>query len=881
MANPYAGGRAKRDNPYKAPPASTEGRGPLGFVGNLFGDVKDTVVGLPMGAVETVRNPIKSVKAMGGAAWQTWSPLFQGDFAKFGKQVYDHPLAPLLDVATVFTLGTSGAARGASALSKSGVQSAKVEKVAGLARPKRVELNDPDPSRGLPVQARHLSDRPGRRVMQELGQLGPSWYVGKRNAMRFENLTRKADAGMSRALHEAQAAAIMKAGEALSDPDSAPIARAEINAHNYLNILRNGGLKGPVTNEEAMRLKATGKFGITKSARRLDRQSTLMLRRADKEFQTWNTQREQNAEMANALPKIEKELAEANRELARMYRDGYRAVMPAKGRRKEPSANQRMEQEAAPILDVERRVKDLEKRLDSAHKAKAAHNKAVSEIERITDWRTQLEDRNFKEFFRQGTGSQEDFIEFNRTLGSRIAARGLQDAARPKVVVDGKWVDDPNRVYVHRVRDVELLGKEAANSASFVGKLYREGTSVWKTIQLGYTPRTVTNNGVGNWLIDAARSNPLDTAIGMSNAIRLTKGSEEAMDAAMGITGGTRRSTGFRRNNWVFRNFGDVVGNTFKQTFADETGKMPSRLRQGLYPLVAKLSDEPVRVSALVTYMRNSPEVKALRKTKDSTGRRPSLDQAVTRALKADPGLRERAVNYVDTVAGDYTTMRPWERTVRDIVPFYLWDRHILKTTANIALDTPGRVAIAQRVSNLGIETTEDILGELPEFLRGAIPLGKKGDRADILLTSSLNPFATISDLAKTAEALTTGGGVGGGSPVFSQLNPFITGPIQAATGRSLLTGGPAPSYGGVIPSVAVNTLMGFPQARLGKALITPDTAQTDAGNERLFAADDRSPLTSFLGVPLRNVSLEQAAVIAEREKPKRKKRRKKNPYKS
>jgi hypothetical protein len=62
--------------------------------------------------------------------------------------------------------------------------------------------------------------------------------------------------------------------------------------------------------------------------------------------------------------------------------------------------------------------------------------------------------------------------------------------------------------------------------------------------------------------------------------------------------------------------------------------------------------------------------------------------------------------------------------------------------------------------------------------------------------------------------------------------------------------------------------------ARVGEALVTPDSETTGAGNERLYAADDQSPFTSLLGIPLRNVSLEQAAAMAEREKPKRKKKK-------
>lgn len=841
---------------------TSDDRSALGFIGNLASDVKDTVVGLPMGVVETVRNPIKSAKAIGGATWQTWSPLFKGDVGKFAQQVYDHPLAPLLDVATVFTLGASGAARGAGALSKAGVGGARTEKVASLAKPRKITLEDPKGEK-LPV-SRHLSTRPGRRIFQEIGLLAPQWYIGPRNAMRFRNLDRVRDAGLVKATHEAQFAAVLQAGKAVTDPDTAPRALQEIAGGMYLGVLRHGGgANGAVDVATAERLVKGGHYDYTRDVRLLDDQSGRLLKRARKEELKWQREREKHAELAHALPKIEKELAEANRELERMYRDGHRVVMPAKGRKKEPSAHARMEQEAAPILEVERRVKDLEKQLDAAHKAKAAHDKAVAEIERVTDWRTTLEDRGYRDYFRTVSGSLEDFVKWSDNFGSHIRTNGdLSKAARPKIVRNGKWVTDESRVYIHRKHDVEMLGREGAASASFLGKAYRKSSFIWKVITLGYTPRTVTNNTVGNWVIAAARDNPAAAAIGLYDAIRITKGDEAALSTAL-------RATPFRKNHWMYRYFADELGNTFKQTLADETGRLPGKLAQGLYPLVHKLSDEPVRMAVISSFLRNSDEVKALRK------RGIPLDRAIHRALRANPELRERAAHHARTTAGDYYTLRPWENTLRDLMPFYLWNRHILKTSANMVADTPGRVAIAQRLSSLGIERTEEILGELPEFLRGVIPLGKKGDRGDVLLTHSLNPFATVADLVSAAEGLTTGGGVRGGSAVLSQFNPFITGGIEAATGRSILTGAERPAHGGVIPTLAVNTLLGFPQVRLGQALVTPDSAVTEAGNPRLYARDDRSPFTSLLGVPLRSISLEQAAAMAEREKPKKKKRRK------
>jgi hypothetical protein len=93
----------------------------LGVLGNLAGDVSDTVRGLPGGLIQTAHHPIATVEAVGKDYARRYSPLVHGDFSKFGKEIAAHPLAPLLDVATVATGG--GAAVGKVA------QSARIAKI--------------------------------------------------------------------------------------------------------------------------------------------------------------------------------------------------------------------------------------------------------------------------------------------------------------------------------------------------------------------------------------------------------------------------------------------------------------------------------------------------------------------------------------------------------------------------------------------------------------------------------------------------------------------------------------------------------------------------------------------------------------------------------
>jgi len=83
---------------------------------NLGSDVVDTVEGIPGGIVETIHHPIKTAEAIGHDYRNRYGPLFgyvtgEGDIGKFAASIKEHPLAPILDVATVATLGGGAAAK--------------------------------------------------------------------------------------------------------------------------------------------------------------------------------------------------------------------------------------------------------------------------------------------------------------------------------------------------------------------------------------------------------------------------------------------------------------------------------------------------------------------------------------------------------------------------------------------------------------------------------------------------------------------------------------------------------------------------------------------------------------------------------------------------
>src|SRR4029077_17550152 len=99
--------------------------------------------------------------------------------------------------------------------------------------------------------------------------------------------------------------------------------------------------------------------------------------------------------------------------------------------------------------------------------------------------------------------------------------------------------------------------------------------------------------------------------------------------------------------------------------------------------------------------------------------------------------------------------------------PFYSWYRAIATTTYHLAADTPLRANILGQLGRIGEEQSDTALGEVPSFLRGAIPLGEgpQGTKR-VLATQGLNPYATLEQLRR--------GGVSDYTALG--LNPFAEG---------------------------------------------------------------------------------------------------------
>lgn len=883
--SPFAkggGGGGSVSSPF-AKPKSGGGGGVGGFVGNFANDIKDAVVGLPMGLVETAIHPIRAARAFETTTWHTWSPLFHGDAGKFLHGVYDHPLAPLLDVMSVFTLGAGSAAKlgevatateRLDAIAAGAKAETLGEKAAALRMPKSIERVDPT-GEGRIVPAKQLSTRAGRRLVQEgthktmlaAADHLPKWFTQPVKEANFQR------AFVSDTVHRhvaamAQYAFAMKAGKIVSgtSPEDA-VGRANVLAHNHQVLM----LKAPGRAAKASEVP-TG-YGVVKAAEYLDPLARREVRKARRTAARWDKIRADNAEAAHSVESLSKQLQEANDTLRTARSQGIVQHGIPKGMpgwdKPNPTAKQLMNAQAAPIKEMEANVKRLEGQLTKARVARKIHDRATSELDALGQHIHAFNERSWGQHFTTHAATYESFQSYLGNLAKHAVIGGKTKRTLQKMEEMGARDEQGNLIIVP-IHTAQALGHEAHSSSAFTRILWHHPARVWKLLQVGYSPRTIVNNGVGNWMLYMIRSDPVSGFMGMRDAIKYAKGPEASADfvnTAMSVD-----------THWL-HDFKDELGS---QQGLGESSVAPKkgggfemrdgaihRAQQGLYPLVHKWSDEPVRASALSAYMRKDRGVLTLAREFKKKGLKSdtAFNRAVRARLKQDPTLHTRAVEYSRSIAGDYNSLTNMERHIRNVVPFYLWDRHIVKTGAALTLETPGRLAILQSVSNQGIDQAEKLLGPLPEFLKGAIPLSVLGlggsGRANVLSTQGLNPFATLGDLAGAAEAATTGGGLNPGESLLGQTFPFISGTAEWALRKNLLTGGDIKNPGPLPTFLAEQVGGQIPVEKAIRALVSPQSHVTSKGNQTLYKKSATETLSALLGVPIKQVSLDAANGLA------------------
>jgi hypothetical protein len=755
------------------------------------------------------------------------------------------------------------------------------------------------PGDRLPVSF-DFSQKPMRRLGQEMKWKGmasmqtqilkhadeiPSMFIGTAKTAakratpqaRFEKLNR-VDMSHRAAAKQLWVEMVLHAGKALDDPETRPMVLRGLLMHQYMNFMRHAP-RVAEDNRVLRKAKKTGEvlglknqhLTFVKDSRLIGGNYQLQIdfRKSTRKAVQLNKDRSRYAEMANSVKPIHQELRNTQDNVLKLAEkakaDHPDAIIKTTkaGYIKMYARDENGLLTRAPFAELntaQELLKTLKNRASIADRHARKHQAITAELDKTlgalrgTETATGLEimkDQRKNVF----AWPEAEFEKHVQDLGQWATTTNPLEAARS---AEGHYLVVPKH-------DVANLQRELGGSIDVIRKFWRGPSTFWKRAQIGYTPRTITQNMVGNYLIDALRDPSLNGFLGLMRSVDKLKGGTEA--ARMAAVGRRHHPDG-----WIFREFGDELANGLGQEIKSKNANS-SKLRRaassGFYPIVSKTSEAPIRLGAIFSHLQKHPVVKQIMKEKGV-----SFDRAARIALRRVPGLRDEAARHARTIAGDYITKGPIETIISDFVPFYLWDKHIVKSMGNTLADNPERLAVMQRFGQEGYATTEKLLGDLPEFLKSVVPgdmlpflKDKHNGRADVFLTNYLNPFAQIGDLANVAEGGLMGKGPRPGDAIASQLNPFLSSGIEFISGKSLLTGADINrGIGGLPGYVGRDVGQGLPFTRLAKAL-TQDTQSYGAtGKPFLYTKDKWGVLSSLLGLPVRDMSLDKAGQLAQNE---------------
>src|SRR3569833_527228 len=576
--------------------------GPADFTGHLLGDVRDMAVGLPEGFAMLATHPERSIEQIGKTTWRDWSPLFHGDFAKFGHQFMAHPLAPILDIAGLVTGGAGLLAKGGDALAAAGAISkeSKLAQLSGksseLDRIKAVESGDHLASSkltkaiqvdGKPIAYKNFDSNPAARLRQRatdhlatsLAAQAPQWFgrtehviegshglphertvevqkVSVRElstagqAERHFKRQEAYRAGATRAMVGAQLATFVKAGKMLSDPREVGGLFRNIEGHGR-EMLETHAYRVPVAKAE----KLGKEFGFVKN------------------------------------------------------------------------------------------------------EAKTTYAKP----EHVTD-----------------TASFEDAM---KGFAARHVTSNLHDAK----------VENGHVLVVHE-RAAKAWSEEGARSSVFLRKLYRYPTQAWKYAVLATRPAYFVNNAVGNTFMAFATLGPVGFTRGLGDAYRQVHGEQATARSLEGADRALHDLHGDWQDKFylgVHQGFGQEamqqlsVNRKIREAGHDKTAKVVQVAEQGFYPITHRVADVFLRRVMINSLMRQRPAVREL------MGPGVSFDNAAARVSK-DAATRDKVQEMVNNAMGDYHHLNGVEKSVRQLVPIYTWDRAIDRHEVHLQLDCTG-----------------------------------------------------------------------------------------------------------------------------------------------------------------------------------------------
>jgi len=810
--------------PYDVAPAHHGGS----FFGNLLQDTIDTAKGIPFGLVETAKHPIRMGKLTVKETAHEYSPLVHGDFKTFWHEFHAHPLQPLIDAVSIpaLALGGAGAAiKGASTVAELG-------------------------------RAGEIGD-----VLARANDLAAAGKYAEADAL-------KTSAARSPGLYKA-AAHFRRGTSATTRMYDTPIPGVQLAKAYSTNLFRRSLQRG---SDAILETGAKAKLPVIGQGKALDASAEGVGRRM----------------LAKDISKRRAATSAEAKAQALILHHAAKKGVPV-----DTAAQALTDRFEHSVLSMGHKISP-----DNAEKlaGDVAHQHyqfvaAAQGMEPDVGWMHEPGQRGL--VFHQGekpaTGvakgeatlegyGKGQVKEFIQTLGQRI--KYTNDPAKA-------WVDEHGMVTVVRKGISDELKRQVEGSADLTGQIARSPLRVWKFFVLAGAPRYFVNNVIGNAGMYAAATNPVEFTRGVLEAVRSVRGVRAAarMERQMnGELDGLMAK--YLPEDVVARQFAFLQHGSLgldQSIGFGQSGALKGGLKTGLYHATEKIAYRGPQRAAIMGALGSMKEVRDLARVYRAEGKsaEESFQLAAAKALR-DKRVQAAVEKKVTDWAGQYYHMNGLEQKLTALVPFYNWDRHAVRFAKEQVLDRPAQSAVLSREGSQGNTDADKALGKIPDFLKGAVPVGghtggvlgailggNLPGRKKVILTSGYNPLAAAAEDVHALAALV--GAHAPGEAIGGQLNPLVSGAIAGITGQRVFSGARVHHKGGVVGSAAAETFGELPQITLIKRLIegTPQpkpNKQTGKTKPFLYSKDTRQVLSSLLGVSERDFSPAAAKALYDKQ---------------
>ena len=409
------------------------------------------------------------------------------------------------------------------------------------------------------------------------------------------------------------------------------------------------------------------------------------------------------------------------------------------------------------------------------------------------------------------TNALVDYIE-------QVLARPVFKNAQGEVEIPEGWVAwDPEKAYLQRgehktggepgvvvrgqggPKPTTMVPKEVQRALHVFERDYNHGifqaiarvTNPWRMFVLTLSPRWYVNNFLGNALMASKEGVTIRDWVKAWQSFR--KGGADMERGRLGRRFGAGKES--------FEDVGGVTAASIYSELDQQRSLIPWKPgKQWLRDAKRVGGMQSVSKEVLHRFHRANEVVDELARV-----------AVYHRSLRAGMSKTEALSRSFEALV-DYQRLSPFERqAVRAVVPFYAWQKGIMRLVAQFPVDHPIAAGMLMQLDKLNQELNEREFGaEMPEYYRGMIKLPLLGT----INTRSMNPFQDAGQLASP-------------EGIAASMNPFVDIAVRNAVG--------APEYGypehqrvnefgSVMPTTSpaeelVKVGTGLPQARLFQGL--------------------------------------------------------------